>query len=47
MTDDGHYARKGGKGGVKFEHGSPGHASAAPEDTLYARKGRPKPERRG
>ncbi|MHC1741656.1 MAG: hypothetical protein AB9873_01330 [Syntrophobacteraceae bacterium] len=45
--DESLYARKGRKGGVKFEHGRPGHAAASPEGAVYARKGRPKPERRG
>lgn len=33
-------ARKGKKGGVKFEHGRPGHTSMDNEEVMLARKGR-------
>ncbi len=37
--DVGLSARKGKKGGVKFEHGRPGHTSVTGDEALYVRKG--------
>lgn len=39
------FARKGRKGGAKFEHGRPGHTAAPSEGSLIARRGAEKPEK--